>query len=214
VNASVLLAIDFPALSDNAGTWLHAIEGAEDLLCFGSVHPLKRNMEAELDRQVALGARGIKLHPAAQSVRPDMASAKRMYRAAGARRLPILFHCGPVDIEPLLGRYFSQVRFYEEPIAECPETTFVLGHSGALQLAEGLALALKYPNVWLETSSQSLHGVRRILGEGPPERVVFGTDWPFYPVAVPLAKVLMATEGNDGQRRAVLHENAARLLRL
>ena len=212
VSASVLLAIDFPVLSDNAGTWLKAARGAPDFVVFGSVHPFRPHLERELDRQVALGARGIKVHPAVQNVRPDVDRALRLYRACGARGLPVLFHCGPVDIEPPLGRYFSQVRFYERGIAECPETTFVLGHSGALQLSEGLSLARRYPNVWLEVASQSLPGVRRILDEGPPDRILFGSDWPFYPVAIPLAKVLLATEGAEALRRAILHENATRLL--
>jgi predicted TIM-barrel fold metal-dependent hydrolase len=212
VRQSVLLAIDFPVLSDNAGAWLEAARGAKDIVVFGSVHPFRRGVERELDRQVALGARGIKVHPAVQNVRPDMDAALRLYRACARRGLPVFFHCGPVDIEPPLGRWLSQVRFYERGIAECPETTFVLGHSGALQMPEALALARRYPNVWMETSSQSLSGVRRVLAEGPPDRLTFGSDWPFYPVAVPLAKVLLATEGDDALRRAVLHGNATRLL--
>ncbi len=214
VRASVLLAIDFPVLSDNAGAWLRAAAGARDFIVFGSVHPFRPGLERELDRQVALGARGVKVHPGVQSVRPDLDAALRLYRACGARGLPVLFHCGPVDIEPPLGRWCSQVRFYERGIAECPETTFVLGHSGALQMPEGVALARRYPNVWLELSSQSLGGVRSILAEAPPERIAFGSDWPFYPVALPLAKALIATEGDPALRRAVLHDNAARLLGL
>ena len=214
VRQSVLLAIDFPVLSDNAGAWLKAAKGAADFVVFGSVHPFRRGVERELDRQIALGARGIKVHPAVQHVRPDMDAAIRLYRACGKRGVPIFFHCGPVDIETAIGRWLSQVRFYERGIAECPETTFVLGHSGALQMPEALALSRRYPNVWLELSSQSLSGVRRVLGEAPADRITFGSDWPFYPVALPLAKVLLATEGNDGLRHAVLHENADRLLGL
>lgn len=212
VRSSVLLAIDFPVLSDNAGTWLKAARGEDDFVVFGSVHPFRRGIEKELDRQVAMGARGIKVHPAVQNIRPDMDRALRLYRACGARGLPVFFHCGPVDIEPPLGRWFSQVRFYERGIAECPETTFVLGHSGALQLSEGLALARRYPNVWCEVASQSLPGVRRIVEEGPADRILFGSDWPFYPVAFPLAKVLIATEGAPDVRKAILNGNAMRLL--
>jgi predicted TIM-barrel fold metal-dependent hydrolase len=128
--------------------------------------------------------------------------------------LPVLFHCGPVDIEPMLGRYFSQVRHYERAIAENPGTTFVLGHSGALQMEQALGFAKRYPNVYLELSSQSLTNVRRIVEEAPRERVVFGTDWPFYHQGVGLAKVLIATDGDDAARKAVLYGNAARLLGL
>jgi predicted TIM-barrel fold metal-dependent hydrolase len=56
--------------------------------------------------------------------------------------------------------------------------------------------------------------VRRILERAPEERVLFGSDWPFYHQAVPLAKVLLATEGAPRTRRRVLRDNAARLLGL
>lgn len=214
VTKSVLLAIDFPVLSDNAGSWLEAARGREDIVVFGSVHPYKPGMERELDRQVALGAKGIKVHPAVQTVLPQDRRAMRLYKLCGARKLPVFFHCGPVGIEPPLGRFLTQVRHYEKPIRDNPDTVFVLGHSGALQLDVALELARQYPNVWLEISSQSLSNVRRLLDEADDTRLLFGSDWPFYHQAVPLAKLLIATVGREAQRARVLHENAARLLGL
>jgi predicted TIM-barrel fold metal-dependent hydrolase len=126
----------------------------------------------------------------------------------------VFLHCGPVGIETGLGREFSQVANYEKPIAENPQVTFILGHSGALQADQALALARRYPNVYLELSSQGLPVVRRLVDEAPADRLLFGSDWPFYHAAVPLAKVLLATEGRPELRRQVLYGNAARLLRL
>ncbi|MCA9774047.1 MAG: amidohydrolase family protein, partial [Myxococcales bacterium] len=162
----------------------------------------------------ALGARGIKIHPAVQLISPEHRAARVLYRACAARGLPILFHCGPVDIETAAGRKRSQVRLYERAIEENPDLPIILGHSGALQMEEALGYAQRYENVYLELSSQSLPNVRRILAEGPRDRVLFGTDWPFYPQALALAKVFLATEGDAPLRRAVLYENAAKLLGL
>jgi hypothetical protein len=214
VVGSVLLAIDYPFLSDNAGDWLRAANGRDDFVVFGSVHPYKPHMERELDRQVALGARGIKVHPAVQTVLPSDRRAMKLYRACGRRGLPVLFHCGPVAIEPPLGRWLSQVRHYEKPLRETPETTFVLGHSGALQLDAGIELARSYDNVYVEIASQSLTGVRKILESVDPSRILFGSDWPFYHQSMPLAKLLIATEGAPELRDRILYRNAARLLGL
>ena len=211
---SVLLPIDWPALSDNAGTWLDAARNDPKFVCFGSVHPWRRDPARELDRQIAMGARGIKVHPAVQLVKPDDRRAIALYGLCGDRGIPVFWHCGPVNIEPPLGRYLSQVRHYEKAIAENPHTTFVLGHSGALQLDTALEYANRYSNVWLEIASQSVSAVRRLVDEAPTGRLMFGSDWPFYPQAIGLAKVCIATEGNEPARRALLHENAARLLRL
>jgi len=215
IRASVLLPIDLPVISRNAETALAAADAHPDkLVSFGSVHPFSSHVERRLDAQLALGARGIKMHPTVQVCRPDARRARALYRMCGEREMVVFWHCGPAGIEPRLGQYLSQVRFYERPIRENPRTTFVLGHAGALQFEEALALQRAYPNVWLETSSQSLHHVERMVAEADTTRVVHGSDWPFYHPAISVAKVLLATVGRDDVRRRILWDNASRLLRL
>ena len=41
--------------------------------------------------------------------------------------------------------------------------------------------------------------------------MVFGSDWPFYPLAATLAKVLLVTEGTPDARAAILRDNAERI---
>jgi uncharacterized protein len=215
IRASVLLPIDFPFLSNNAEVALNAAaETSSKLLSFGSVHPFHSDREGRLDAQYAKGARGIKMHPSVQLVRPDAKRARELYKFCGERDMVVFWHCGPAGIEPKLGQYLNQVRFYEQPIAENPRTTFVLGHAGARQFDQALALQKKYPNVWLETSSQSLSNVRRLVAESDTDRVVHGSDWPFYHPAISVAKVLIATEGRKDIRHKILWENAARLLHI
>src|SRR5205814_1161344 len=137
-------------------------------------HPFARDVAGKLAAQKRRGARGVKVHPAVQLVGPDHDRAIRLYHLCGELDLPVLFHCGPVGIEPLVGRRLSHVRRYRRAVAECRETTFVLGHSGALEMEEALELAHAYDNVWLELSCQSLTNVRRIVDEAPPDRVLFG----------------------------------------
>ncbi len=209
---SVLLAIELPWISDNGEKWLEVVRGRPDFIVFGSVHPLQGGVAQRLDRLKAAGARGVKLHPAVQLMAPDHPKMVEACRLAGERDLPVLFHCGPVDIETAAGRRRSQVVLYEKAIAECPGTTFVLGHSGALQADKGIELCRRYPNVWLELASQSLPVIRQILDEADSSRIVLGSDWPFYHQAMGLAKVFIATEGQDRLRRDVVFGNAARLL--
>jgi uncharacterized protein len=214
IRRSVLLPIDFPALSQNSETWLDLSRNNESVICFGSVHPYRWRMREHLDKLVAMGARGLKYHPAVQLVGPDDKRAMKLFRMAGERRLPVFFHCGPVDVESRIGRRLSQVKRYERALAENPGTTFVLGHSGALQMDEAVAFAGKYPNVYYEIASQSLGNVRRLIDAVPPGRLMVGSDWPFYHAAIPIAKVLLVTENDEKTRRAVLYDNAAALLGL
>lgn len=211
---SIILPIDFPYISKNHEYAAHAAKSDDHMMAFGSVHPYAPRMNEALDAQAHAGALGVKVHPNVQCVRPDDPRARKLYRECGARGLPILIHCGPVGIEPALGRYLTQVKWYERGIAENPRTTFILGHAGALQFDEALALQKKYPNVWLETSSQSLSNLRAIVDRADPDRIAFGSDWPFYHQAIPLAKVLIATENKPEARAKILYRNAARMLGL
>ena len=98
-------------------------------------------------------------------------------------------------------------------VAENPDTTFVLGHAGALQMEQALELCKAYDNVYLELASQSFSNFHRILEEAPPERYLLGSDWPFYHQVTAVAKALLTTEGEPEVRRRLLWENAERLYR-
>jgi uncharacterized protein len=214
ITTSLVLPIEAPVFSHNAETQLRAVQGRTDVLCTGSVHPYARDPAGALDRQRALGARGLKLHPNLMMVRPDAPRAVELQRLAAERGMFVLWHCGPCGIEGWAAQQRSQVRYYERAIAEIPDGTFVLGHAGALQMEQALDLARRYDNVWLELSCQSLTSLRRILDRGPHDRLVMGSDWPMYHQAIPLAKLLIVTEGDPALRRRILYDNAARLLGL
>ncbi len=211
VTQSALLPIDFPFWSTNSERWLALTVAEKRIICFGSVHPYALGMRARVKKLAEMGARGLKFHPAVQMVGPDDKRAMKLYRACAEHHLPILFHCGPVDIETRVGRRLCQVRRYERAIAENPDVDFVLGHAGALQMEEAIVFARKYPNVFYEIASQGLPAVERLIDSLPEGRLMMGSDWPFYHPAIGIAKVLLATEKAPTARRAVLHDTAARL---
>jgi uncharacterized protein len=211
---SLLLPIDFPFVSDNWGTWREAVAGDPRFICYGSVHPFAPRREQRLVRQFAAGAQGIKLHPNVQAFGPEWRRPMELYAQCRDLGMVVYWHCGPVGIEPPHGKILTQVRRYANPIREFPGCTFVLGHAGALQNEEALELARRHENVYLEISGQSVERIRRMIERGPVERMVFGTDWPWYHQAIGLAKVYLATEGNEHARRAILYDNAARLLQI
>lgn len=214
VRVSVLLPIELPVLSWNAEAYLEVVRDRPELVSLGSVHPFGHKPLDRLAHQHSLGARGVKLHPAVQLVPADHEKAMAIYRTCADLSLPVLWHCGPVGIEPAAGRWCSQLKHYWGAVRDNPDTTFVLGHSGALQMELAVELANRYPNVWLELASQGLSNVRTILDQVPTDRIMFGTDWPFYHQAFGLVKVLIATEGKPELRHRVLWENAARLFGL
>jgi predicted TIM-barrel fold metal-dependent hydrolase len=214
VRHAVVLAIDFSFPNHHARDTLTTARTRSEATGYGSVHPRRWNARVLLEEQLHLGARGIKLHPPNQLFRPDAWYAMRLYRWCGSEGVPVFFHAGPAGIEPKLGQYFGQMRFYERPLRECPDTQFVLGHAGSLQHREAIDLQRRYPNAWLEISGLSLGQLREVLRQADTTRVVFGSDWPFYHPVLPLAKVLIATHGQPELRARILHDNAARLLEM
>ena len=59
---------------------------------FGSIYPGMDGFEEELDRMMALGLRGLKIHPEFQKLPIDDPSGIETYRAVAKRGLPVLFH--------------------------------------------------------------------------------------------------------------------------
>ncbi|MEZ4403970.1 MAG: amidohydrolase family protein [Kofleriaceae bacterium] len=212
VTHAVVLGIDMAIPNRHPTDTLRATAERDEATGYGSVHPRSPLAKLRFEEQLHLGARGIKLHPPNQLFRPDAWYAQRIYRWCGDAGIPVFFHAGPAGIEPKLGQYCAQMRFYERPLKEQPRTQFVFGHAGSLQHREAIALQRRYPNVWLEISGLSLGQLREVITEADTSRVVFGSDWPFYHPVLPLAKVLVATRDRPELRPAILHDNAARLL--
>ena len=211
---SAILAIDMGIPSHHVHDTITTAGALGTTTPFGSVHPRKRKPKEKLEDQLHRGARGLKLHPQLQQFMPDAPAAKELYRLAARERIPVIWHCGPVGIELPSARKFVEIPNYEPPLADHPETTFLLGHAGALACDQAIGLQKKYGNAYLEVSCISLSQMRQVIEEADPDRIVYGTDWPFYHHALALAKVLVATEGRPELRRKILHDNAARLLGL
>lgn len=211
VERSIVLAIDMGNAA-HVGRTLTVAGRRQEAVAFGSVHPRRWRRRRHFEEQLHAGARGIKIHPPNMFTRPDDPRAMEIYRWCGQEGIPVFWHCGPVGIEvPRLATY-AQIPLYEPAIRAHPKTTFVLGHSGALDSRDAIARFRALPNVWFDIASLSLFQVQELLAATGGERVLFGSDWPFYHPILPLAKVLLATDGQPALRRRVLYENAARLL--
>ena len=214
VTHSVTLAIEYPwGLSDNTRNFMRSIAGEPRLICFGSVHPYDRGIEDKIDRCVKLGAVGIKLHPAQQFFNASNKRARIIYEVCQARGLPILFHTGHSDIQPKFAEDFPAIKYFRDPVRDFPNLIFILGHSGIHQYKEAIELGRKHENVYLETSGQSPQHILEMVDGMGEDRILFGSDWAFYAIELPLAKALVATEGNTRLREKILRKNAIRLLR-
>ena len=178
-----------------------------------SVHPRDKQRIKQMRSHAAYGAKVLKLHPTVQRFYPDDESMMEVYAEAERLGLVVFFHGGRAGIEPESSHPFAMPRHYESVIANFPNLQIVMGHSGARDGEAMLDMAFKYPNTWFDTHGQGLTRVIEMIKQTDGERLLFGTDWPFYHLGSSLAKILLATQdsGMHQVRSAILRGNALKL---
>jgi predicted TIM-barrel fold metal-dependent hydrolase len=217
VEQSVILpiAFNFPFGDDLAERWHAAVKTAGQgrrLHVGASVHPRDPDRLAKLERQAADGARVVKLHPTVQRFYPDDDSMMELYEACQRLGMIVFFHAGRAGVEPESSHRYAVPRHYERPIREFPGLPFVLGHAGARDGEGMLEMGARYENAWFGIHGQGLTRLGEILQRTGGERMLFGTDWPWYHLGATLAKVLIVTEGKPEMRAKILRGNAESLL--
>jgi uncharacterized protein len=211
---SVILAIDFPLgpLSRTSELYMRAAKKYPQLIPFVSVHAYDLFMEGKVRGFKAAGAAGMKIHPPMQLVRANNKKVMKLIKLCGELSLPCLFHTGASDVAPAFQKDLPRIDYFWEPVAAMPEVTFILGHGGIHFYQEAIKLAQQHQNVYIELSGQPASRIREMLDAGLEDRLLFGSDWPFYPIAFPLAKTLIATEDAPAARKKLIYDNAKKLL--
>lgn len=229
IDQAVILPLDCSAehqctvVSNEQVAWL--CEQHEQLIGFASVDPREPSAPERLERAVrGQGLRGLKLDPALQ--RFDLASREHafpVYQCAAELQIPVLIHCGMSFAPP--GRASAANPLALEEVAfEFPRLQIVIAHFGWPWVMEALMLALKFPNVSLDTSvlysgtpADSLHHVMSdvigldVINRSLPNQIVFGSN---YPRVDPKRMVDGIRKLNlpSPLERNIFHDNAARLL--
>lgn len=178
---------------------------------FCSVHPdmEKKLLEAEIDRAISLGLKGIKLHPDFQKFAIDDRKAYNIYEIADDRRLPILFHTGDYRYE------WSSPKRLASVLKDFPALTVIGAHFGGWsEWDEGEKYLAERENVYVDTSS-SLYSItpekaKEYINAFGVDRVMFGTDYPMWDVNDEL-KLIERVDISDSDREKIMYKNACRL---
>ncbi len=211
IEQSIVLAVD-RGNSRNSLDLLGIVRRYPNLIPFVSIDPKSHEIEKTFIKYVKAGAYGIKIHPPMQTVRPNHPGIMKILDLAGQYHLPVLYHCGYSPLMPVFERRFSRMEDFQDAVRSHPDTTIILGHSGIDDHEAVLTMQKKYSNVYAELSGQPPAVVSRFCVKADPDRLLFGSDWPYYPVALPLAKVLLGTQKHTSVREKILSSNAKRLL--
>jgi uncharacterized protein len=186
----------------------------------GSVDPHKASAVDEVARIAELGLRGVKFHPSLQAFAPDDPKFWPVFEACETHGLLALFHTGTSGIgarqpggQGIRIDYAHPLKL--DPVAAAfPGLTVVAAHFGWPWQADLLAIALHKTNVYIDISGWSPKRIpaevtRELLGR-LSEQFVWGSDFPF----ISPERCLAELKGLGLDSPALLHDNAARILRL
>lgn len=190
----------------NERVWAACHEHSDLLVPFMRLNP-NGPWEAEYDRCVERGHRGIKLHPRAQSF--DLAGdpVHGVYKRAEEDGLPVLVHTG-----------YGMPAISEDAMSiaeDHPDLKLILGHASFIDMPRTLRVLAPYPNVYFETSVVRVYDLFSVLREVDTSRVIYGSDLPYASSAVSLQAlgVMAAMAGVPHERfRDMFGGNLMRLL--
>lgn len=197
---------------------------SDRLVGFASVDPLADESPAQLTDAVCnLGLRGLKLHPSAQEFYPDDPAVYPVYRQAAELGIPVLFHAG-LSWEPKARLKYAHPSHFEDVAALFPTLKIVLAHLGWPWVVDVVALALKYPNVHLDTSALYFDNPRDFLRFAMTQQVplsvferslrhqlVFGSNYPRVEIKN-MAHEVRQLGFSEACLKLIFDENARRLL--
>jgi uncharacterized protein len=151
----------------------------------------------EAERCLALGARGIKLHPRAQAFGFGDQAAESIWRVADEAKVPILIHAG---------RGMPRMDPLAELALRYPDVVLVLAHAAIADQGMFASRLADHPNVVYDTATFSVSDQIELFARVPAERIVFASDVPYGRPLAALHTVLRiaAYAGLDDRERAAL----------
>lgn len=207
-------------IAADLNAWLVAASRALDGygLPLATVHLDDPDYLGDLRRALDAGCVGLKIHEDVQRFAVDDARFAPVYAELAARGCFVLAHVGPIPWTFSPGAGFERVA---RVLARHPQLPFVVAHFGAPDSARYLGALAVHPNLHLDTTmafapdspmrvrgAVTAQAVREHAG-----RIVYGTDFPNTMYAYESeARGLRSLGLGEEAERAILHDNAARLL--
>jgi len=197
---------------------------SERFIGFASVDPMAPNAPEELECAVAqLGLEGLKLDAALQDFDLNDPAVFAVYEAAASLGIPVLIHTG-MSWAPETPLERGQPLLLEKAIRRFPKLNFVLAHWGWPWVWDATALALKYPNVFLDTSCLYYDGPTEffqfvfsrqipttLIERSLRNQVVFGSNYPRVEIKN-MVRALKSLALTEGCLERIFSTNAQRLL--
>jgi len=187
---------------------------AENVFCFGSMHPEDTAFDAELATFRERGLSGVKLHADYQGFFADDPAAFRLYEAVAKAGLPLYLHCGFDPKSPDV--YHTTPKMVASIAATFPEMRILGAHLGGMYCFEEIAGTLgPYANITVDISMMAGNideeVYRSTITSLGASRVVFGSDCPWSQPSQQL-EALQKLQLPEADMQKILCQNAEAIL--
>lgn len=179
-----------------------------EFIGFATMHQDFEDPEAEIERAISLGLRGLKLHPDTQMVNMDDPRLMRVYEIIEGR-LPLIVHTGDYRYD------YSHPRRLKNILRTFPNLVVDAAHYGGWSIPEQGYDYLHDENLFIDiSSSMQFLGTRRsreLIEMWGTERVLFGSDFPMWS-PVDEYNTFMSLGFTDDECENMLWHNCERFL--
>lgn len=177
---------------------------------FGTVHAAMDGLMDEVERLLALGVKGIKMHPDSQRFHIDDERLFPMYEALRGR-VPVLLHMGdhrydyshPVKLRKILDMF--------------PGLSAIAAHFGGYSMYDTALELLKDTDCVMDVSSSLMFmdggKAEYYVNQYGAERLAFGTDYPMWDPELE-TKRFFNLKLTESQFEQIAHKTAERILKL
>lgn len=165
-----------------------------------------------------------------EGVAPDDPRLEPIWAVAEELDLPVGIHMGP---GPPGAAYLGAPRYrmslgdpllLEPVLAKHPKLRIYVMHAGWPMIDHMIALMYEYPQVYVDTAvidftqprAEFWRYLKRLVDAGYGKRIMYGSDQMVWPgsISASIAGITRAPFLTQAQKRDILHDNAARFLRL
>jgi predicted TIM-barrel fold metal-dependent hydrolase len=184
-------------------------EYPDRIIGYGYINPREENAIEEVHRCLNTeGMRGIKFHSWKHGYFPsNNKNIDKIVDAIEPYDVPILTHTGTAPL--------SLPQQWAEVAKRHPKQKFVFAHIGYLDYGYDCVQCVKdLPNVWVDTAGQvEIQVMELALKELGPDRIIWGTDWPYKYPGSELTKFEPYNLSEEDKQK-IFYENAKKLWKL
>jgi len=220
VDRVVLLAEDAPKVTGVVpNEFIRDMARSDEMfITFACIDPLSRKgAPALLEKCVTeYGMKGLKLLPTYNHHAPND---KRVYPILEKARdlgIPVMFHTGTSVFKGTRNKWGDPM-FYDDLAVDFPELVIIMAHSGRpFWYDKAFYLSRMHENLYMEITGippkSLLEAFPRL--ESNADKILFGSDWPVTPGITKVIDGIRALDLPEKVKRAILGDNAARVLKI